>query len=454
MSASPNFLRVASAVLVLVGAPALSGMAPVGAQDISPASSSVEPLTLSEVFPDPEYISSDVIAALNIDPGSLGLNELIDVRIGLGDAQSRLADAMARYAKSSAGVASGIIAEAAASATQSQAQADADEAERDLKAFAVGAFSGSELANLENEVLGGKLTPQRTLQAAAEDRVLHIKVVADTDLEEADNHLVATRLDLSNERHSQTIATADLTLADSQIENAHNRIAIIGPKAERTLGRAKDPKLGFSVSALDAYYNAELVMAEADPGCGVEWWQLAGIGRVESIHATHGGAKLYLSGNTTRKIRGPALDGEEFLAIPDSDGGKLDGDLEWDRAVGPMQFIPGSWRIFGADGNSDGYKNPNNVYDATVAAGRHLCGSVRNITDGGRFRRALLDYNRSTEYGATVQRFAKNYREDLDLVRPSNPAPEQEPVCMPESDQVQTLPLMGCGAVGRSAGVS
>lgn len=454
MSSRPNFPRLAGALLVTLGAPSLAGVAPVDAQDAQSTELESEILSLSEVFPDPDYISPDVIAAVNIDPYTLGIGELIDTRVGLADSRNRLAEALARYAQSSTGVVNGIVAEADAAATQQTAKHAADKAERDLKAFAVGTFSGSELQDLETDVIAGKLNPQRTLTEAVEDRVLDTKVAADSGLVAADRHLVATRLELSNERHRQTIASADLGLADTQIRTAANRITEIAPDAERTLGRAVDPELRFSVSALDAYYNAELVMAEADPGCGVEWWQLAGIGRVESIHGTYGGAKLYLAGNTTRKIRGPALDGEEFLAIPDTDGGKLDGDLEWDRAVGPMQFIPGSWRIFGADGNGDGYKNPNNVYDATVGAGRHLCGSVRNMTRGGRFRRALLDYNRSTEYGATVQRFANDYRKEVDLVRPSDPAPEQVSICMPEPDKVQTLPILGCGAVRRSAGVS
>ncbi len=53
-------------------------------------------------------------------------------------------------------------------------------------------------------------------------------------------------------------------------------------------------------------------------------------------------------------VRGPALSGGAFSAIRDTDGGRYDGDPVWDRAVGPMQFIPGTWRIWGADGNGDG----------------------------------------------------------------------------------------------------
>ena len=72
-------------------------------------------------------------------------------------------------------------------------------------------------------------------------------------------------------------------------------------------------------------------------------------------------------------IIGPALDGVEFASIPDSDGGRYDGDTTWDRAVGPMQFIPSSWAIFGEDADGDGFDDPNNMYDATLAAAEHLC---------------------------------------------------------------------------------
>jgi len=40
--------------------------------------------------------------------------------------------------------------------------------------------------------------------------------------------------------------------------------------------------------------------------------------------------------------------------VVDSDGGALDGDARYDRATGPMQFLPGTWRSIGADGNGDG----------------------------------------------------------------------------------------------------
>ncbi|PRC45400.1 lytic transglycosylase, partial [Mycobacterium sp. ITM-2017-0098] len=40
--------------------------------------------------------------------------------------------------------------------------------------------------------------------------------------------------------------------------------------------------------ALAAYRNAETMMAGAYPGCGLSWNLLAGIGRIESMHANGG----------------------------------------------------------------------------------------------------------------------------------------------------------------------
>ncbi|TNC20912.1 lysozyme family protein [Amycolatopsis alkalitolerans] len=86
---------------------------------------------------------------------------------------------------------------------------------------------------------------------------------------------------------------------------------------------------------------------------------LAAIGQVESQHADNG--NLDPSGTTLTPILGPRLDGTNgFAAIRDTDGGALDGDKTWDRAVGPMQFIPSAWRRYGVTIDGAGPPNPNN----------------------------------------------------------------------------------------------
>ncbi|KIF03325.1 hypothetical protein PL81_24915, partial [Streptomyces sp. RSD-27] len=106
---------------------------------------------------------------------------------------------------------------------------------------------------------------------------------------------------------------------------------------------------------------------------------------------------------------GPVLDGNGFADIPDTDGGAYDGDARHDRAVGPMQFIPSTWAAWGQDGNGDGRRDPNNVYDAALAAGRYLCAGGRDLRTGAGLDRAVLSYNQSAEYLRTVRSWFAYY---------------------------------------------
>ncbi|MFD9969163.1 lytic murein transglycosylase [Streptomyces sp. NPDC059011] len=149
-----------------------------------------------------------------------------------------------------------------------------------------------------------------------------------------------------------------------------------------------------------AYRQAEAELARSAPGCGLRWQLLAAIGQVESGHA-HGG-RVGPDGTTVTPILGPRLDGNGFARISDTDGGAYDGDTVYDRAVGPMQFIPSTWAVWGTDGNGDGRADPSNVHDAALAAGRYLCAGRRDLSDPADLDRAILGYNRSTAYLRTV----------------------------------------------------
>ncbi|MFF4983994.1 lytic transglycosylase domain-containing protein [Streptomyces sp. NPDC001046] len=149
-----------------------------------------------------------------------------------------------------------------------------------------------------------------------------------------------------------------------------------------------------------AYVEAESRVGRSQPACGLRWPMLAGIGQVESGQARDGA--LTASGDTVRPILGPALDGDGFGAVADTDEGRFDGDTRWDRAVGPMQFIPGTWAVWGTDGNDDGTASPHNMYDAALSAGRYLCAAHPDLSDRKQLRSAILTYNRSGSYADTV----------------------------------------------------
>jgi hypothetical protein len=182
--------------------------------------------------------------------------------------------------------------------------------------------------------------------------------------------------------------------------------------SEQTGGQAQPLGLASSASGipatvLDAYRRAESVLADTTPGCGLEWEVLAAIGKVESGHAA--GGAVDAEGTTLEPILGPVLNGDEFAQIFDTDGGQWDSDAAYDRAVGPMQFIPSTWASWGTDGNGDGLADPNNVYDAALAAGDYLCAGGRDLTDEDGLNSALLSYNHSWDYVLTVRAWLEFY---------------------------------------------
>jgi hypothetical protein len=154
-------------------------------------------------------------------------------------------------------------------------------------------------------------------------------------------------------------------------------------------------------NVLAGYRAAQRRLAEEQPRCGLAWYHLAGIGRVESGHARGGQADR--AGNTVPLILGPVLDGRGFAAIADTDRGELDGDPRWDRAVGPMQFIPGTWRRYAADGNGDGIASPHNIFDAALAAGHYLCSGGLDLREPADLNAAVFRYNPSENYVRMVQ---------------------------------------------------
>jgi hypothetical protein len=161
--------------------------------------------------------------------------------------------------------------------------------------------------------------------------------------------------------------------------------------------------------ALNAYRVAAARMADANPGCGIEWSLLAGIGRIESNHGRYGGAVLGPEGTSAPKILGPPLDGGQFAYIGDSDGGLWDGDTTYDRAMGPMQFIPTTWRSYAIDADANGVTDPFNINDAALAAANYLCTAGGNLRTQAGMIEAIFAYNHSDSYVAEVLALARAY---------------------------------------------
>jgi membrane-bound lytic murein transglycosylase B len=187
---------------------------------------------------------------------------------------------------------------------------------------------------------------------------------------------------------------------------------------------------GIPVRALEGYRRAAALTGAADPSCHIDWALLAAIGRVESNHARFSGNQLNPAGLARPGIFGIALNGANGTAlIPDTDHGLLDRDLTYDRAVGPMQFIPSTWRLDGVDADGDGVKNPQDMADAATATAIYLCsgpGDLRRPADLGA---AILRYNDSDSYVHLVTSIADAYRHGVTALAasdltPASPTPE------------------------------
>ncbi len=211
--------------------------------------------------------------------------------------------------------------------------------------------------------------------------------------------------------------------------------------------------LGIPGTALAAYRNAAQLVGREQPDCNIDWALVASIGRIESNHAR--GGYVDVNGDTLEPILGPVLNGVgPVAAIPDTDQGRHDGDAVWDRAVGPTQFIPGTWARYGADGNDDGVQDPNNIYDATVATARYLCSGGLDLSKDDQLRAALYRYNNSDTYVETVIRWAKAYRNGVATL-PDSDVPLAVPkVTTREAPSPVDPPSASATPRGRSAATS
>lgn len=140
---------------------------------------------------------------------------------------------------------------------------------------------------------------------------------------------------------------------------------------------------GTAAADIPAGYLA--LYQQAAAGCpGLAWPVLAGIGKVETDHGRS--ASLISSA----------------------------------QALGPMQFLAGTWASYGVDADGDGRADPFHPADAVYAAAGYLCalGAGTDTSD------ALIAYNcgntgpacraASTGYAATVLAYAARYATPAD----------------------------------------
>ncbi|MBX6384752.1 MAG: lytic transglycosylase domain-containing protein [Microbispora sp.] len=123
--------------------------------------------------------------------------------------------------------------------------------------------------------------------------------------------------------------------------------------------------VGRPASYLELYQRAAAVCP------GLSWTVLAAIGQVESGHGRNNG--------------------------PSSAG-----------ALGPMQFMPATWKAYGVDGDGDGRADIWSPYDAVPSAAKYLCANGAGA-GGEKLRKAVWHYNHSWDYVNTVLSLADAY---------------------------------------------
>ena len=178
------------------------------------------------------------------------------------------------------------------------------------------------------------------------------------------------------------------------------------------------PRLGIPIQALEAYGYAARVAEVENPGCHLSWTTLAGIGMVESHHGTYRGAEIASNGDVRPPIRGVRLDGTNGnLEIIDREATEAAAgdDPVYARAMGPMQFIPETWRLYGVDANNDGAVSPDNFDDAALSAAGYLCFRGKDMSTPRGWMNALRAYNHSDYYARMVRDWATAYADGRSL---------------------------------------
>ncbi|MEU2026934.1 bifunctional lytic transglycosylase/C40 family peptidase [Streptomyces sp. NPDC016469] len=184
--------------------------------------------------------------------------------------------------------------------------------------------------------------------------------------------------------------------------------------AAPAVGGVPQTVAGIDPVMLSAYSRAATQVTALRPHCkGMRWSVIAGIGKIESNHAA--GRTVAANGNITPHILGVRLNGSGIggnrTSFTDTDRGRLDGDTAYDRAVGPMQFLPSTWNgPTGQDGNHDRVKDPHNAFDAALGTAVYLCGTgTTNLSKAAQLRKAIYRYNHSNTYVNDVTEHITEY---------------------------------------------
>ena len=202
-----------------------------------------------------------------------------------------------------------------------------------------------------------------------------------------------------------------VTVQQVELPGAQRDVAVLRVHAASSVAGGEVAGLGIPLATLDAYLRAEGTLLFERSGCGIQWWMLAGIGRVESNHGRYGGTQLGANGDTLPHIVGIPLDGAPGIAaIGDSDGGLLDDD---GRGTVPSGRCSSSRaRGAGTRPTATGTAAPIRTTCTTPPSAPGATCAPRPATwrTTRASTRAYLSYNHSDAYAANVLYLAREYQ--------------------------------------------
>ncbi|MEQ8841158.1 MAG: lytic murein transglycosylase [Acidimicrobiales bacterium] len=281
------------------------------------------------------------------------------------------------------------------------------------QAVAIDSFTGDDPAAAALLGLDGKALTiaQRNFELTNTtlEEMFSQRTQAEEDLDEAIvayDAAVARRVEVESAHEALVEQAASLNAQRRTLDAAAR--TMLPDAAEAFTVAAVPGQTGLTPKALSAYLTAEATSAEINPGCHISWRTLAAIGSVEGLHGEYGNTRMGVDGRPADLIVGIALNGqvdnfgEATANLRDTDGGRYDGDPIFDRAVGPMQFIPQTWATWGRDGDGDGERDPHDIDDAALAAAAYLC-NYGSLRDWGSWSAAIFGYNHSAAYVNSVK---------------------------------------------------
>jgi membrane-bound lytic murein transglycosylase B len=291
--------------------------------------------------------------------------------------------------------------------TTQRQQADAVQAARArLRDLAVAAYvSGGPGAPIEELLSSGDINEfarrQGFLSTIAAEGTIALRTYSQA--RDTSSHDALTTVD-DLQRARAAKATADLELQSAQAAVADATAVLSDRQALLTLtsDAISTPHTDIPRMVLDAYQRAALSVQAK--GCRLAWWGLAGIGKVESDHGRYGNTHLAPNGDLVPHIVGVPLTGKNGTSLIETANG------DYAHAEGPMQFIPSTWLVWGQDGNGDGVKDVDNIYDATLGAANYLCATSHDLESDDGLMAAYHSYNHSDAYVTEVLAYAKSYQ--------------------------------------------